>query len=34
MNQWRMEWYGAESPAGGVPEEGETAAPSHEEMGH
>jgi uncharacterized protein (DUF305 family) len=32
MNQWREQWYGAPSPAGGVPEEGET--PSHEEMGH
>lgn len=32
MNRWREQWYGAESPAGGIPEEGET--PSHEEMGH
>jgi uncharacterized protein (DUF305 family) len=32
MNEWREQWYGAESPAGGVPEEGET--PSHEDMGH
>lgn len=34
MNAWRQQWYGAESPAGGVPEEGEAAAPSHEQMGH
>ena len=33
MNSWREEWYGEPSPAGGVPEEGEEAAP-HEEMGH
>ena len=32
MNAWREQWYGAPSPAGGIPEEGET--PSHEEMGH
>ena len=32
MNAWREQWFGAESPAGGVPEEGET--PEHEEMGH
>ena len=32
MNSWRMEWYGSESPAGGVPAEEE--APSHEMMGH
>jgi uncharacterized protein (DUF305 family) len=32
MNAWREEWYGATSPAGGIPEEGE--APEHEEMGH
>jgi uncharacterized protein (DUF305 family) len=32
MNTWREQWYGESSPAGGVPEKGET--PSHEEMGH
>lgn len=36
MNQWRVDWYGAPSPAGGVPPEAvaEGDAPSHEEMGH
>ena len=34
MNRWRKEWYGASSPAGGVPAGDEAAAPSHEEMGH
>jgi len=34
MNAWRADWYGAPSPAGGVPDVGDTAAPSHEEMGH
>lgn len=34
MNRWRMEWYGAESPAGGVPAEGETETPAHDTMGH
>jgi uncharacterized protein (DUF305 family) len=33
MNQWREQWFGAPSPAGGVPEEGEET-PDHEEMGH
>lgn len=33
MNSWRAEWYGSESPAGGVPAEDESA-PSHEDMGH
>lgn len=33
MNDWREEWYGEPSPAGGVPEEGEET-PEHEEMGH
>lgn len=33
MNSWREEWYGEPSPAGGVPEEEDGAAP-HEEMGH
>jgi uncharacterized protein (DUF305 family) len=34
MNAWRERWYGAPSPAGGVPSADETEAPSHEEMGH
>ncbi|MGH2984453.1 MAG: DUF305 domain-containing protein [Solirubrobacterales bacterium] len=34
MNAWRQQWYGAPSPAGGAPSEGETEAPSHEMMGH
>lgn len=35
MNQWRVDWYGAPSPAGGVPPEAaEGEAPSHEAMGH
>lgn len=34
MNEWRVEWYGKPSPAGGVPGEEEASAPSHEEMGH
>ena len=35
MNQWREQWYGEPSPAGGVPEamEGD-GMPSHDEMGH
>jgi uncharacterized protein (DUF305 family) len=33
MNSWREEWYGSESPAGGVPKEGEEA-PSHDSMEH
>ena len=33
MNAWREEWYGAPSPAGGVPEKGK-AMPSHDSMGH
>jgi uncharacterized protein (DUF305 family) len=33
MNSWRVDWYGAPSPAGGVPAE-EESAPSHEAMGH
>lgn len=28
MNAWRTEWYGEPSPAGGVPEEGDSLAPS------
>ena len=35
MNQWRVDWYGAPSPAGGVPPEAvEGEEPSHEAMGH
>lgn len=34
MNSWREEWYGAPSPAGGVPAPGETMARSHESGGH
>lgn len=34
MNEWRVEWYGKPSPAGGVPAEEEASTPSHEEMGH
>lgn len=34
MNRWREQWYGAPSPAGGVPPADETEVPSHEEMGH
>lgn len=35
MNRWRQQWYGAPSPSGGVPEEGEMGSvPSHEMMGH
>ena len=34
MNRWRERWYGAPSPAGGVPSADETEAPMHEEMGH
>lgn len=34
MNAWRERWYGAPSPAGGVPPADESEAPSHEEMGH
>ena len=35
MNRWREQWYGAQSPSGGVPEEGEDGStPSHEMMGH
>jgi uncharacterized protein (DUF305 family) len=33
MNAWRERWYGAPSPAGGVPPE-QGAMPSHDEMGH
>jgi uncharacterized protein (DUF305 family) len=34
MNAWRQKWYGAPSPAGGVPAEGDEGEVSHEEMGH
>jgi uncharacterized protein (DUF305 family) len=34
MNSWRTEWYGGQSPAGGVPDEEEGRIPSHGEMGH
>jgi uncharacterized protein (DUF305 family) len=34
MNQWRVDWYGAPSPAGGIPPLEEGEVPSHEEMGH
>jgi uncharacterized protein (DUF305 family) len=34
MNSWREDWYGAPSPARGVPPEDEEIIPSHEEMGH
>jgi len=34
MNEWRVEWYGKPSPAGGVPPEEGASMPSHEEMGH
>lgn len=34
LNSWREEWYGAPSPAGGVPPEGEGEAPPHDAMGH
>lgn len=33
MNEWRKRWYGASSPAGGVPTEDESM-PSHEMMDH
>jgi uncharacterized protein (DUF305 family) len=35
MNEWRERWYGAESPAGGVPEQMHSdEMPMHDEMGH
>lgn len=34
MNQWREQWYGSPSPAGGVPMMDESAMPTHDEMGH
>jgi len=33
MNEWRTDWYGGPSPAGGVPEEGESLAPAGHESG-
>jgi uncharacterized protein (DUF305 family) len=34
MNQWRADWYGADSPAGGVPEEGPSSGSDAEHEGH
>lgn len=35
MNQWRQQWYGEPSPAGGVPPMMNSEdMPSHDEMGH
>jgi len=34
MNEWRSDWYGEPSPAGGVPAADDTSTPAHEEMGH
>ena len=34
MNQWREQWYGSPSPAGGVPMMDESTMPTHDEMGH
>jgi len=34
MNSWREDWYGASSPAGGVPPEDEDEIPSHQAMDH
>jgi uncharacterized protein (DUF305 family) len=34
MNEWRVDWYGAPSPAGGIPPEASGDTPSHEAMGH
>lgn len=33
MSSWRVDWYGAPTPSGGVPAE-EESVPSHEAMGH
>ena len=33
MNEWRTDWYGAPSPAGGVPDEGDTSS-EHEGRSH
>ncbi len=32
MSQWRTQWYGAPSPAGGIPAMNETAMPAHDGM--
>ncbi len=34
MNRWRQQWYGAPSPAGGVPSADDMDMPSHDMMGH
>lgn len=34
MNEWRTDWYGAPSPAGGVPPEDDASPPAHEQLGH
>jgi uncharacterized protein (DUF305 family) len=34
MNQWRADWYGAESPAGGVPTQGSMGGSGGEHEGH
>ncbi len=34
MNEWRTEWYGGPSPAGGVPEEDESLPPAESGAGH
>jgi uncharacterized protein (DUF305 family) len=34
MNQWRADWYGTESPAGGVPEEAPSSGSDAEHDGH
>ncbi len=34
MNQWRVDWYGAPSPAGGIPSGEGEEMPSHQQMGH
>jgi uncharacterized protein (DUF305 family) len=34
MNEWREKWFGASSPAGGIPAEGSTMPDEHEGMEH
>jgi uncharacterized protein (DUF305 family) len=34
MNQWRVDWYGAPSPAGGIPPDEGEEGPSHDAMDH
>ncbi len=34
MNEWRIEWYGKPSPAGGVPGEGDSASEEDAHSGH